>query len=252
MTGDDWLIEELKTILSGLKAEGLVVKSHQVHPVFELTNLLVNSNERTFITRSNTAIELGHPACTSLSICMITERDDLVTDCRITVFGQELQELAPGRYHFALIVLTKVKEANETSRQVLLRKVLSCDHFKGTNIRTSSGKVWIRFSEEALAQPLTLVNLGWFLLSELKKESTIKKVEIGLAVAGAEYINKLKPIADSLAEKRNLQYRATLVEKMECETGFDCETCPETETCKILKDAVAIARKSQKSRRVKP
>jgi len=250
MTGDDRFIEDLKAIMFDLETEGLAVRRQQLNPFFEPANILIDGNKETIITAANTIIELGHPTCTSLCLCMLTEREDLVADCRVTLFGQELQELLPGRYPFAFIVFAKAKEAIESNRHVLLRKMLSCDRLKGTILRISSGKIWIRFSQEALAHSLTLTDLGWLLLSELKKErSRFEKIEIGLVVAGEEQIKRLKPVADSLAEERNLLYRTALVEKMECETGLDCEVCPETETCKVLKDAVAIVRRKQKSRR---
>lgn len=248
MTGDDRLIEELKKVLTDIEVEGLAVKSRQVHPVFESTNLLVDGINETIITAANTAIELGHPTCTSLCLCMLTERQDLVTDCRVTLFGRELQELPPGRHPFALIVFAEANEASESSRRALLRKILSC-RLKGTSVRMSSGKIWIRFSQEALVYPLKLTDLGWLLLSELKEQSGFEKIEIALVVAGEDYIKRLKPVAEGLAEERNLRYKTALVEKMECETGLDCEVCSETETCQVLKDAVPIAKRKQRNRR---
>ena len=114
--------------------------------------------------------------------------------------------------------------------------------------RMSSGRIWLRFSREAINLGLTLETIGMHVLSELKKErDRFEKVEVIVIVTEKDRINMLRPVADGVTEERAIRYRAALVEKMECETGLDCEECPETETCKILKDAVAVARRKKQN-----
>jgi CO dehydrogenase/acetyl-CoA synthase beta subunit len=180
---------------------------------------------------------------------MATERGDLIREDRVTVLGKDLDDLPQGRHSLAFILIAKALETGEPLRQALLRHILSINRLEGVMARMSSGRIWIRFSREAVGCGLTLETIGMHLISALKEEGDrFEKVEVILIVADQDLINKLRPLADKIADERHTRYHNALVEKMECETGLDCEECPESETCKILKDAVAVARKRNKSR----
>lgn len=241
---DDRFIEEVKARTNTLEQEGLTVRRFQVPPAFELVNLLKDDKGGSIIGRADTVVELGHPSTTALCLGMVTENEDLIVESQVTVIGRELRDLSAGRYPFALVVLAQVAEANESSRHALLRKMSSCDRLMGCMARVSSGRIWIRFSQDAIDHRLTLKDLGWLLLSELKEEQTrFTKAEVILVVGREHHIDGLRSIAEGLAEERGARYKAALTEKMGCETGLDCEECPETETCRVLKDAVAVARR---------
>jgi CO dehydrogenase/acetyl-CoA synthase beta subunit len=149
----------------------------------------------------------------------------------------------------ACIVLAKVLEAGEGTRQALFRTILSINLLSGVMVRMSSGRIWLRFSREAVGLGLTLEAIGMHLLSELKKErDRFEQVEVIFIVTGQDGVERLGPLADRIAEERRSRYNAALVEKMECETGLDCEECPESETCNVLKGAVAVAQNRNENR----
>lgn len=249
LQGDDHHIDELKRIIDEMVKEGLTVKNRQCPRAFKATGNLKANDRDTFINAANMLVELGHPATVSICLGLITERDDLVHENRITILGKNLGALSPGRHPLAFIVLAKVLEAGEGTRQALFRNILSINLLSGVMARMSSGRIWLRFSREAVSQGLTLETIGMHFLSELKKErNRFEQVEVIFIVAGQDSVKRLGSLAERIAEERRSRYNTALVERMECETGLDCDECPESETCKVLKDAIAVARKRNENR----
>lgn len=248
MFTDEWFILEIKAIEEKLSKKGLAIKRCQFPSDFDQEKLLKKEDREGMILATDTVIELGHPATASYLIIMITQQNGVVSENKVTVIGYDLQELSPGRHSFALIMLAKSNESSEKERKVLLSSLSRCDHLTGCMVRITSGKIWIRFSQEALDKGITLETVGRFLFADLNKnKDKVEKAEIILIVAGKDEIDMLMPVADGLAEERSKRYRAALAEKMACETGLDCDECPETETCQVLKDAVAISKRKKNS-----
>lgn len=250
MSDKDVFIEEVKMIVDGLEKEGIGSKRYHFPRAFQTLDLLKSNNPGGVIVGAgDTLIELGHPITASVCLGMITKRDDLVADDRVTVFGGELQELPKGRYSFALVVLAKVVEVNESCRYALSRKMSSCDSLVGCMARVLSDRIWVRVSEEALNCGISLGIMGWHLISELKKEKDrFNKVEVIYLVSEEkEHVNRLRPVAKKLAESKIARYKAELGKREGCESVLDCKECPEFVTCQVFKDAVVIARKKERT-----
>ena len=244
MSDEDVFIEEVKTILDRLEKEGIKAKHYHFPPTFPATDLLKSSNPGgVIIGAGDTLIELGHPVTASVCLGMVTKREDLVADGSVMVVGKELQELPKGRYSFALIVLAQVIEASESCRYALARKMSSCDSLAGCMARVLSDRIWVRVGKEALNRGISLGTIGWHLISELKKEKDMfNKVEIIYIVSEKDHVNRLRPVADRLAEIKIARYKAKLGKREDCDSVLDCEECPEYETCQIIKEAIVIAR----------
>lgn len=248
MSDEDVLIEEVKTILDELANEGIKSRRYHFPCAFQATNLLKSSNlGGVIIGPGDTLIELGHPVTTSMCLGMLTKREDLVADGSVTVVGKELQELPEGRYPFAFIVLTEVMETDESCRHALARKMSSCDSLAGCMARVLSDRIWVRLSKEALNRGISLGTIGWYLISELKKEKDkFNKVEVIYIVSEKDHVNRLRPVADKLAKNRNIRYKAKYSKREDCNNVLDCEECPEFLTCQVFKDALVIARERRK------
>jgi len=247
LSDEDVLIEEVKIILDGLEKQGIGSKRYHFPRAFQATDLLKDSNSGGVIVgAADTLIELGHPVTASVCLGMITKRDNLVADDCVTVVGKELQELPKGRHSFACLVLAKVTEANESCRHALAKKMSSCDSLAGCMARVLSDRIWVRVSEEALNRGISLGIIGWHLISELKKEKDgLNKVEVIYIVSEKDHVNRLRPVADRLAEGKITRYKAKFSKREGCDSVLDCEECPEFFTCQVFKDAVVIARKKR-------
>jgi CO dehydrogenase/acetyl-CoA synthase beta subunit len=247
LSDDDVFIEEVKIILDGLEKAGIKAKRYHFSPNFQATDLLKSSKPGGIIVDAgDNLIELGHPVTASVCLGMITKRDGLVADDCIMVVGKELQELPKGRYSFALVVLAKVIEADESCRHTLARKMSSCDSLAGCMARVLSDRIWVRVSEEALNRGISLGTIGWHLISELKKEKNeFNKVEVIFVVSEKDHVNRLRPVADRLAENRNIRYKAKYSKREDCNSVLDCEECPDFLTCQVFKEAVVIARRKR-------
>jgi len=248
LSDEDVFIEEVKIILDGLEKQGIKSKRYHFPSTFQATDLLKSSNPGgVIVSARDTLIELGHPVTASVCLGMITKREDLVADGSVTVVGKELQELPEGRYSFALIVLTEVMETDESCRHALARKMSSCDSLAGCMARVLLDRIWIRLSKEALNRGISLGTIGWHLISELKKEKDrFNKVEVIYIVSEKDHVNRLRSVADKLAEIKAARYKAKYIKREDCNSILDCEECPEFLTCQVFKDAVVIARERRK------
>ena len=249
MSDEDIFIEEVKIILDELLKEGVGSKRYPFTSVFQAEDLLKGDNsEGVIVGGGDTLIELGHPITASVCLGMVTTRDDLVADDLVMVVGKELQELPKGRYSFACLVLAKVMEADESCRRVLARRMTSCDSLVGCMARVLSDRIWVRVSDEALNRGISLGIIGWHLISELKKEKDrFNKVEVIYVVSEKDHINRLREVADKLAENKTIKYKAKYIKREDCDSVLDCEDCPDFVTCQVFKDAVLITGQGKKA-----
>ena len=225
------------------------MKDRQFPSLLEATEMLKDNDRNAFIGASDTLLELGHPAMVSICLGMVTERDGLIRENRVSVLGKELGELSPGRHSVAFLVLAETHDVKESTRRNLLGSLLSLNRISGVMARMSGGRLWLRLSRDAMVSGLSLETMGLLILRELKKDpDRFQKAEVILTASEKEAIDCLRNIADEMAEERSNRYREALVERMACETGLDCEECPESETCQVLKDAVVVAAKKKRQR----
>jgi CO dehydrogenase/acetyl-CoA synthase beta subunit len=243
MLDHDRFILECRAIAEKLSREGLEVRRFQVPPETPFAVTLKGDNRCAIIGAADTAVELGHPITASFCLGLVTERKDLIAEGQVAVIGQELEELLPGRHSFALIVLAQVANPGEAATRAVMTSIYSLDLLAGCMVRIASNRIWIRISQEALDRRLTLKDMGAFLLSELKKHGFA--AEIILLTGTTEQVSEIRSVAEEMAEERSIRYGEALVEKMACETGLDCDDCPETDTCRILKNAVAVKKRKR-------
>jgi CO dehydrogenase/acetyl-CoA synthase beta subunit len=249
LCNDDRFIKESKNVINRLKKKGLAVKDRRFPSLFEPTGILKESDRDAFIGASDTVMELGHPATASICLGMVTEKDGLIRENRVSVLGKDLGDLPPGRHPVAFLVLAEGHDVTESTRRILLRSLFSLSRISGVMTRMTGGKLWLRLNRGAMDSGLTLEAMGVLILMELKKDpDRFRKAEVILVAAEKEAIDSLRDIAERMTEERSNRYREALVEKMECETGLDCDECPESETCKVLKDAVVAAEKMKRQR----
>jgi CO dehydrogenase/acetyl-CoA synthase beta subunit len=178
---------------------------------------------------------------------VLTDKDYRIENNRITCLGKPLSELPPGRHALALILFVKVSEINERVRRDLNTHVLSCNRLGGVMARMASGRIWLRISQTALTNGLTLDTVGSHILRQIHTDpDRYESAEVMFVVGNQNQVEHLRPVAEEQAQARSERYQYALAEKMACETGLDCDQCPEAETCKVLRKAVAATRKKMR------
>lgn len=242
MSDDGRFILELKVVTERLAKAGMGISRSQVRPGVSYAEALKDENQDYIVGATSTVVELGHPITTSFCLGMMTPEEELIARNQVTVVGKELEELPRGRHSFALVVLAQVAKATETARHALMKSILSLDLLVGCTARVSSNRIWIRFGEEAFEHRLALKDVGAFLVSELKNHG-FGVTEVLLITGTADQVNELGAVAQEMAEERSARFREALTERMACESGEDCDECPETDTCRVLKGAVVAARR---------
>ena len=244
MYNEHHFIADIREITDTLIQTGLPVHRRRFPATLADTEPRKRYDRSNFIDASQTVLELGHPTTSSIFIGIVTDHDALFEPDRVTILGKPISELPPGRHSLALILFVKVAETDERARRNLNQHILSCNRLGGIMVRLASGRIWFRFSQKAVAKGLTLDGIGRHILGEIHADhQRCEAAEVMFVVGDRADIECLRPVVEKQAQDRNDHYQSALVEKMACETGLDCEQCPETETCKVLRKAVAEVRK---------
>lgn len=242
---DNCFISKFKTITERLIAEGVNFNRFQCSPETNVMEMLKDSEWDAIVGATDTIIELGHPVTNSFCFSLTTKKKGLIGENQISVIGKDLNELSKGRHSVGLVLLGQVADTSDPTRRALLKHLGALSSIAGCMVRVAAHRIWIRFSQDALDRHLTLKDLGILILSELKKDG-VASAEVILLTGKAAELNIIQAFAEELAEERAVRYQKALVEKMNCESGVDCDSCPENPTCKVLKAAVAVARRKGK------
>ncbi len=159
----------------------------------------------------------------------LTDKDGLIENNRITRLGAPLSALPSGRHALALILLAKPHEISECARRNLNKHVLACNQLGGVMARMTSGRSWLRFSQAALTNGVTLNAVGSHILRQLHADpDRYESAEMMVVVGNRNHVERWRPVAEKQAQARSDRYQSALVEKMACETGLDCDQRPGT------------------------
>lgn len=235
-------IEETKMVAADLHRELMELRNYNYPSAFQPMNKLKGSHPNsTMVCEEDTFIELGHPVTDSVCIGLMTKRSDLIIDNRVTVLGGELQDLPKGRYSIALMAMVEAFDPNESCRRLLERKLSVGDFPEGCMVRALSDRIWVRLTQGVLNRGFSLGDMGWRLISEIKKEKDrFNKVEVLFVVTRENHVKRLRSVAERLAEKNMSQVKANFMNREDCDSALDCTECSDTDVCRVFKDAVMI------------
>lgn len=223
MLDDNIFIKVTNGIVRSLIQEGMVSNEHIFSGSFQFPDLLKGASTSDLgISAGDTVIELGHPSSESICLGLMTQQHKLIVDGKVTVLGRELKDLSPGRHAIALMVIVEALELNKESRYALAGKLSVCGDLAGCMTRVISGRIWIRFTNEALSSGLSLSAMGWYIISELRKETDkFSGAEVLFIVSDNDQINRFRPIADGYAERNRIRYKEEIKKRADCDTPFD-------------------------------
>lgn len=193
------------------------------------------------ILESNTAVELGHPRVLSKSIILITEKENLVNDQTISVFGKNVDKLEPEKKHSLVqVLLLKVKKGQfpdpfklETAQHLIHR-------LPGYMVRSVPGKLWVRISKDSLKNGLDFHVVGSALVSVIKAEfKEVLAVEVVFATSEKIEEKSLNTLYDEveILAGRHKKLALGLDGDLECEE-LDCDNCDEQEVCDNLREII--------------
>lgn len=246
---DAGLIQRVKQISNELDEDGMTLIEYQLSECNQSLDIFKKSLDHSdlFVAAGDTLFELGHPLTDSICLGLLTENSKLVEDGKVTIIGGELHDLQPGRYSFALIVLTVANDLSQACRYALARKMSVGNDLVGCMTKVMSDRIWIRFSKNSIARGLSLGAMGFHIISEINKsKNDFYKVEVIMIITQKEEINKLKPIADIYKARKEKRYIEQMGEITNCDNLLDCTHCQDNIVCQVFKDVITTIKNNER------
>jgi CO dehydrogenase/acetyl-CoA synthase beta subunit len=186
--------------------------------------------------------ELGQPGAISHAMVLTTTKKDLVEDGRVRCAGPDLDQAA-GPY--AQVVMLS-HNGDPPDPFELETTQYRPNRLPGFMARTVPGRLWVRFSKQALSDGLRLHTLGSALVAAFRMDfPQVTGVEVLLATSDVEQLDQ---VAAEFKVKSGQHRKLVLVEDgvYDCE-DLNCESCDQKEVCDALKDITVRYRKESRS-----
>ncbi|MEJ8554215.1 hypothetical protein [Tepidibacter sp. Z1-5] len=182
------------------------------------------------ILQSDVGVELGHPKTKSASYIMWTNNDSIVCDNKITVIGQDLNEIKNSPIDYAKITLIKTKDYDEEKAYEIFQEMESLRlniNLKGYMLRATNqrNREWCRVSKEALKKGFSFNTLGSELINAYKEKDFVEEVEIIFIVGNKELINSISQVGLKVTEI--IKALNTIFDDID----FDCHSCNFSDIC---------------------
>jgi len=251
------LIESLRCTIDELTQKNPSVKmktGDSIDFIQELKKIEVFSGKKGksyIVPAEDTSVELGPPSSSSVDLLMTTFRHDLVSDGRITVIGDDLNELTGKKKAFLQCVLLSVNEGAdilsiENNRYLFNR-------LSGYMVRSIPGRLWVRIHRKLMKKGFSFLHLGAAIHEAFHSASDgIRGCELIFAAGENGLIDSFSEISEK-AKALGFKNRKLQLEEdgtYSCD-DYDCESCDEKVSCDVLRDII-VSRKKEKSGKQEP
>jgi len=188
--------------------------------------------------------ELGQPGAVSHAMVLTTTQKDLVEDGRVRCIGPDLDHEADGSRSYAQVIMLSHNGESPDPFELETTQYLP-NRLPGFMARTVPGRLWVRFSKQALEQGFRMHTLGSALLAAFRMDfPEVTGAEALLATAEVE---QLDGVAAEFKVLSGQHRKLVLVEDgvYDCE-DLDCDSCDQKQVCDALKDITVRYRKESR------
>lgn len=186
--------------------------------------------------------ELGNPGATSHSMVLTTAEKDLIEDGRVRCMGPDLDQAADGARPYAQVVMLSHNSDNPPDPFDLETTQYLPNRLPGFMARTVPGRLWVRFSKEALRKGFRLHTLGSALIAAFRMDfPAVTSAEVLLATSEVEQLDQVAAEFKVLSGQHR---KLVLVEDgiYDCE-DLNCDECDDKDVCDALRDITVRYRK---------
>jgi hypothetical protein len=206
-----------------------------------------NKGRPNIILSEQVAAELGHPSTASRAIILITPQAGIVQCGRISIVGQDIDQVGNGRPHpFAQVVVLAVRPGSKMPDPFEIENTqFLMNRLPGYMVRSVPGKMWVRFSKEARAQGLTLKTVGSALIAAYTGDfENVLEAEVVFVTSSKGDVEALAQVAieAGILAGRHKKLAIGVDGEIGCE-DLDCENCDERPVCDSLRDIVIKRRR---------
>lgn len=200
------------------------------------------------ILRRDTFIELGSPEAGSCAFLLWTDNPSLIADGRITLIGPDIQESPGASLPFGQVLMVGGEGLANEEHAALEQSQYIADKIEGYMIRSTSQRMWSRLSKTAAQKDFRFETLGKALMAIFRSEAPkIQAMEVIFVTSSKEDVQLLEGIA---AQVRKIAtdivhetWKARGIDLLECNFGWDCNTCPDQTVCDDIKEIVKVRKK---------
>ncbi|MFC1654623.1 hypothetical protein ACFL2F_02355 [Myxococcota bacterium] len=188
--------------------------------------------------------ELGNPGATSHAMVLTTAKKDLIEDGRVRCVGPDLDQAADGTRSYAQVVMLSHNGATPPDPFDLETTQYLPNRLPGFMARTVPGRLWVRFSKEALDNGFRLHTLGSALIAAFRMDfPALTGAEVLLATSK---VDQLDQVAAEFKVLSGQHRKLVLVEDgvYDCE-DLNCEECDDKNVCDALRDITVRYRKGE-------
>lgn len=187
--------------------------------------------------------ELGKPNATSHAMVLTTTKRELIEDGRVRCLGPDLDQAGPDTdLPFAQVVMLAHNGDAPPSPFDLETTQYLPNRLPGFMARTVPGRLWVRFSKEALEQGFRMHSLGSALIAAFRMDfPSVTGAEVLLATAE---VNQLDQVAAEFKVLSGNHRKLVLVEDgvYDC-NDLNCEACDQKTVCDALRNITVRYRK---------
>lgn len=206
------------------------------------------AGHRDIVLKSHVGVELGAPRTESFSMVLWTNRNDLVSDGRITLIGPDVGAAATDKLPLGKIAIIGGHDFNEANAYDRSREMALAAYdisLKGYMLRSASHYMmeWVRISRDAVKDGFSLAMAGKALIHEYRKRRYVKTAEVILVTANSDAVYRLRRACGHALDILNA------MRKMAEEMTFDCDTCEYQSVCGEVETLRAMARVFEDTRR---
>ncbi|MFX0188827.1 MAG: hypothetical protein ACFE8A_13965 [Candidatus Hodarchaeota archaeon] len=200
-------------------------------------------NYKEIILQEETRLELGGTNKQSFSIIYPTLELEFVKDGKITLIGQEINEISEPSIDFGMFILIGAKKLSENDKNNLRQFNFISNGIEGFIIRTIPRRFWCRISTNVIKKKFSFEFLGNAIIYLYKKkfENLIKSIEILFINSYPNIINEFIKLTSEIREQISAKWKKKIEEwkkKIDCEYDWACEICPYKEDCYIVKETL--------------
>lgn len=178
--------------------------------------------------------ELGSPGATSHAMVLTTGDKSLVEDGRVRSVGPDLDHRAEGARPYAQVVMLSHNGESPDPFDLETTQYLP-NRLPGFMARTVPGRLWVRFSKQALEGGFRLHTLGSALVTAFRMDfPSVTGAEVLLATSKVEQLDQVSAEFKVLSGQHR---KLVLVEDgvYDCE-DLNCDECDDKDTCDALRD----------------
>jgi CO dehydrogenase/acetyl-CoA synthase beta subunit len=186
--------------------------------------------------------ELGQPGAISHAMVLTTTEKDLVEDGRVRCVGPDLDQAAEGARPYAQVVMLSHNGEDPLDPFELETTQYLPNRLAGFMARTVPGRLWVRFSKQALDDGFRLHMLGSALIAAFRMDfPQVTGAEVLLATSSVEQLDEVAAEFKVLSGQHR---KLVLVEDgvYDC-SDLNCESCDQKEVCDALRDIKVRYRK---------